>query len=315
MEPLSDADVIWFNDLPHRRDEVLKARKMAPRAKRILQVFESPAVGPHFFVPRNHCEFDAILTYDIRCCDDRRYYHFLLPNTLSIPDEGLPFQARKTACMINTNRVEGYWAVRQRGWEGLPVVGRFLGGWRLDFQQCFKPAAGELYSRRRAIARAADRMTGGLLEVYGPGWNGEPISWCPLYPNRPYSNRVEGAVTRDKKQILGGYRFSIATENYEGSRTWIGEKLFDCLCAGTVPVYLGDHNIQDWVAPECFVDIRRFRSDVALLNYLRDCPEEEWQRMREAGRRFLQSDRIRPFTDEAFAERMVELLLRIADGQ
>ena len=146
------------------------------------------------------------------------------------------------------------------------------------------------------------------VDVYGTGLDGEQIPWCPLYPNRPYRNRVEGLVTRDKKQIVDEYRFCIATENYAGRRMWIGEKMFDAFFAGTVPVYLGEESIADWVPQDSFVDMRRFKTDAGLLEYLRDCKEAEWKTMRDAGQAFLASDKMRSFTDESFAERMVHIL-------
>ena len=81
--------------------------------------------------------------------------------------------------------------------------------------------------------------------------------------------------------------------------------------AGAVPVYLGEEKIADFVPVSCFVDARNFRSQRDLLLYLRGCPESEWQAMRDAGQAFLQSEKMHPFTDEAFAERMVGILKEV----
>ncbi|WCJ59708.1 glycosyltransferase family 10 [Fontisphaera persica] len=89
-------------------------------------------------------------------------------------------------------------------------------------------------------------------------------------------------------------------------------KIFDALFAGSVPVYLGEERITDYIPSECFVDVRKYKSIKELLLYIKYCPEHEWQRMYDAGQEFIRSEKIRPFTDEAFAERMMEVLKTVA---
>jgi hypothetical protein len=48
-----------------------------------------------------------------------------------------------------------------------------------------------------------------------------------------------------------------------------------------------------------------------LLAYLQSCPEPEWGEMREAGQKFLRSAAFQSFTDEAFAERLTDVLKNI----
>jgi hypothetical protein len=310
LKPLEEADVVWFIDMPAAKREVAEARKKAKRAVFVLQVFESPILGPHFCHRKNHELFDAVLTYDRAGCDESRYFLYCLPNTPEFPKCDRPFADRKVLCMLNTNRVEGYFAIRKEGLAGLPVIGKVLGGWRLSLGDLLRPTRGDLYKERRKLARAADLLADNPLDIYGRGWQGEQISWCPLFRNAPYRCARAGAV-EDKLDLLAGYRFAVAFENYRGSRYWIGEKLFDALFAGTVPVYLGEERITDFAPAACFVDARDFRSYRELLLYLRDCHESEWQAMRDAGQAFLRSEKMHPFTDGAFAERMVGILKKI----
>lgn len=308
MHPLETADVLWFIDLPAHRRDVVEARRKAPHALFVLQIFETPAVGPHFFDPRNHRDFDIVLTYDHRRCDERRYFAYRLPNEIKPMATDLPFAERRVCCMVNTNRLEGYFTQRQPGPEGLPVIGKALGGWQLGWRGFLQPTQGELYTTRRRLARAADRLDIGALDVYGPGWNGEPISWFPLYPNRPYRCRAGGVVKEDKASLVGRYRFCISFENFEGDRGWIGEKIFDSLAAGTVPVYRGDQSIHEAIPKKAMVHAGDFRDEESLLRYLATCPENEWRAMRDAGQAYLRSAQFRPFTSEAFAKRMMEVL-------
>jgi hypothetical protein len=212
--------------------------------------------------------------------------------------------------MCYSNRVSGFWAIRQPGLAGLPFFGRMLAGWNCPVSLVRELSCGDLYGERRAIAREAERYMPDFLDVFGPGWNREQISWCPLYPNRPYRCWRANAKA-SKHELSAEYRFVMAYENFRGRRGYISEKIFDALQAGSVPVYLGEERIAEFVPQEAFVDARNFRTRRELLAYLQSCPELEWGEMREAGQKFLCSVAFQSFTDEAFAERMTDVLKNI----
>lgn len=181
----------------------------------------------------------------------------------------------------------------------------------------------ELYSERlRAVASFA---RWGEIDLYGAGWAGPPFrvgeTWVPrglrrlryqaesgwdrVRPRRNTPLDVARTVYRgavaSKVDTLSRYTFSICFENM-AMEGWVTEKIFDCLRAGTVPVYLGAPDIESWVWPECFVDMRRFASYDELRDFLRSLSPAEIEAYREAGRDYFSSDEFRPFTKEAFAE-------------
>jgi hypothetical protein len=71
-----------------------------------------------------------------------------------------------------------------------------------------------------------------------------------------------------KQQVISRYKFTFAFENAI-SRDYVTEKFFDPLLAGSVPVYLGAPNIEEF-APghHCFIEASRFDSPRALAQYL-----------------------------------------------
>lgn len=313
LHPLESADVLWFLDLPPTRREFEAIRaKLKPGAKLVLQILETPALGWHAFRPENSSDFDAVVTYQHpeTLAGRKNCHHYRLPNTLRAAPSNRPFSERKGLLFLNTNRVEGWWAMRQPGWAGLPMLGKLLAGWKCSLGDLREYSRRELYAARRALLREAERIAPDLVDLFGRGWNGEQVSWCPLYPNRPY-RCWRGLAPCPKDELAAQYRFVGAFENFRGTLGYISEKLFDALFAGSVPVYLGEERITEFVPADCFVDARHFKTHRELLTYLRDCPEAEWQRMREAGQQFLRSDKIKPFTDEAFAQRMMEVLHRV----
>jgi hypothetical protein len=187
----------------------------------------------------------------------------------------------------------------------------------------------ELYTERlRALDYFGSR---GEIDLYGVGWSGPPYRigrtrvphavqrlryWTDsaldrLRPERDpllaAARRVYRGPVASKAETLSRYTFAICFENQmlEG---WVTEKIFDCLVAGTVPVYLGAPDIERWVAPECFVDMRRFSGYDELRAFLHDLSPGEIAAYREAGREYFGSGLFRPFTKQAFADIFGEIV-------
>ena len=182
---------------------------------------------------------------------------------------------------------------------------------------------GELYSERlRAVAFFEAR---GEIDLYGVGWDGPPFRvgetrvprpvrrlaylaerrWDSARPGRDpllaAARRAWRGSVPSKSATLSRYAFAICFENMV-MQGWVTEKIFDCLVAGTIPVYLGAPDIEHWVDPECFVDMRRFSGYGELADYLHALSPAEVGAYREAGREYFGSSRFRPFTKHAFAE-------------
>lgn len=85
--------------------------------------------------------------------------------------------------------------------------------------------------------------------------------------------RDEGRPTL--RATIARYPFTIAIEN-SISVDYVTEKFFEPLQLGSVPVYLGAPNIEDF-APDkdCFVDIRKFSGPAALAAYLLEATEDD----------------------------------------
>jgi hypothetical protein len=311
--PLGTCDLLWFLDLPASKKEFVEIHsQLRPGTPVILQVFESPAIAPFGLIAANREKVSAVVTYELPdvCPAISKCFHYHLPVPVLWPVKNHPFSQRKGLLMCYSNRVSGLWAIRQAGLAGLPFFGRMLAGWECSLSLVTELSRGDLYGERRAIAREAERYMPDFLDVFGAGWNGEQISWCPLYPNRPY-RCWRGKVEISKDELSAEYRFVIAYENFRGRRGYISEKIFDAFQAGSVPVYLGEERIAEFVPREAFVDARNFRTRRELLAYLQSCPEPEWREMRQAGQNFLRSAAFQTFTDEAFAERMTAVLTEI----
>lgn len=67
-------------------------------------------------------------------------------------------------------------------------------------------------------------------------------------------------------------------------------KIFDCLYAGTIPLYWGAPDIDLLVPPDAYVDVRHYSSWEDMWTALSCMSEFEINAMREAGRQFLTSN-------------------------
>ena len=316
MENLERADVILFQDFPPKND-VIAARKRAPAAAFILQILESPLGRPYVFVKENHSLFDAILTYNWHLADEKRYFRYFLPvGDKSSPGECIAFADRRPCTLISSNRIvslNGFLANRQSGGlRGLPGVGVFFLGWKVPLDAWFSQYRGELYTRRRRIAQLAKQQFPHALDVYGSGWAGRPMTWMHRIVRHQFNVNFKPSQNISKLNLLANYRFCISFENVEADVGYISEKLFDALLAGTAPVYLGDKRISDYIPPTAFVDAKRFDSDQALLQYIVDCSEAEWQKIISSGDTFIRSASAQRFFSDAFATRVLDVILKVA---
>ena len=315
-----DADGIWFIDFPRNRsffEEILRSKK--PATKVVLQVLESPLVVPQSHSLRNQSECDFILTYVGKRKNEPNQFFYRIPNFLELRDEGIPFVDRRCVVMINSNKREGWTGSREIGSRQLPGLGKFLNGWGIPLTRRLFPAQGELYSWRRTFARAAEKFSDRVLDIYGKGWTGECNSWLPAPSPKVFQGavgdlRVEREKTKFYEQkipLIGHYRFGIAVENYRGVEGYFSEKLLDVIRAGAVPVYLGDDTIGEVLPVGAFVDARQFSSHAELINFLVNCPEREWEAMRSLGQGFLGSADAKIFGIEAFVETSMRILRKL----
>ena len=89
--------------------------------------------------------------------------------------------------------------------------------------------------------------------------------------NRNLKNRGSYNWEAGKLNLSSGYLFTVAIEN-SISHDYITEKLWHPLVAGSVPIYLGAPNIQDWLPCEtdCIIDLRQFKTPQDAAQHIRN---------------------------------------------
>lgn len=152
-----------------------------------------------------------------------------------------------------------------------------------------KALAKELYSKRiEAMCNLAEK---GVIDLYGRRWKEwwSPFSmWLPYWKNHHTLMNIYRGPCRSKYEVLSQYTFSLCFENMlmDG---YVTEKIFDCLYAGTIPLYLGAKDIQNLIPPEAYIDCRKFKTWEQMWYVIYELSDDEIFAMKSAGRNFLRS--------------------------
>ncbi len=147
----------------------------------------------------------------------------------------------------------------------------------------------ELYSKR--IEAMASLAKLGVVDLYGRGWAkwwSRASMWLPYWGNRKTLMSIYKGACESKYEILSQYKFCLCFENM-AMKGYVTEKIFDCLYAGTVPLYLGATDIQDLIPEDIYIDCRKFSSWQEMYHAVEKISAHEIQQMREKGKLFISS--------------------------
>lgn len=145
----------------------------------------------------------------------------------------------------------------------------------------------ELYSKRIEAMASLAQM--GVVDLYGRGWAkwwSRASMWLPYWKHRKTLMSIYKGTCQSKYEVLSQYKFSLCFENM-AMKGYVTEKIFDCLYAGTVPLYLGATDISDLVPESAYIDCRRFSSWVKMQEFVARITDEQLHAMRHAGSAFL----------------------------
>ena len=290
-----DADVLIYMAQPNSPNDVIAQKLKYPNQKTILVMLETSLGARYTSNPKNHLGYDGIITYINALVDEKRYF-FLPPRAFNRDriTSGLPFDQRRLACLVGTNRKmryrSGLFAMR-KGWKFS------LRDW-IDYIFC----PGELISFRSELGKACATYPSGSFDLFGEGWD--------LLPET--RNVCLGIPRESTLTYIGRYRYYFAFENHAGDYGLISERIWDALWGDTVPVYLGHTGIDQFIPRECYIDARQFKKPREMLDWLYRAPESTWEKYHTAGREFIRSSAVEKFLPEVFAERFVRQIAAIA---
>jgi len=121
-----------------------------------------------------------------------------------------------------------------------------------------------------------------------------------------FNHRAYRGATDDKLKTLSKYKFCLAYENCDNAYGYISEKMTDCFMVGVVPVYLGAPNVRDHIPPECFVDVKDFKTYEELYKFLSDMPHYEYMTYIDAINKFITSPEAEQFYNAHFVDTLLQ---------
>lgn len=312
--PPEEADIIIYYDLPTEKATIEETKKKSPSAKHLLILIESP-FRPYWFDKRNYVLFDAVLTYNPHLVDDKKFIQYYLPNSHPPTEINIQnFYGRKMCLLLNSHYYIGIKSHKTPIHFFIDLISSYKKGWKYSPTTLFTHYNNFLYSERKKFAETAQEFTN-FLDVYGKGWHGNKYSWYyRFFPDKPL-NPVPKPFVGEKLELINGYKFVLAFENYRGNVGYISEKIFDVMYGGAVPIYLGDENITDYVDSDCFIDARDFKTYYELCTYITNYTPEQWLATMQRISSFLKSEKIKKFLPEYYAETINKLIIKLHNNE
>lgn len=259
-------------------------------------LLETPFIHPGNGDAAILAQYRKLFTWDDRLVDGERFVKINFPNPVSVPVADGMAGRDVFCCVIAGNK------------------------------RVAVPTRLELYSERVRVIRWFEKHAPSDFALYGIGWDSpspaEGPVWKPLRKlRRSWKKRTGGfafpsyrGVVSEKKAVLQKARFCICYENVRDLPGYITEKIFDCFFHGCVPVYWGAGNVHDYVPEDCFIDRRRFASTAAVYRHLKAMDEATFVRYQQNIIRFLQSEKMYPFSTGHFVTTVVDTVLADIDA-
>lgn len=149
--------------------------------------------------------------------------------------------------------------------------------------------AKNLYNERRQVTRWFLENHPQDYVLYGQAYWGGFKNKLPDHLKPIFDDRYKGKIP-SKKEAFKTAKFVLAYENTSYD-DYVSEKILDVLNAGAIPVYLGAPNIREYVPEECFIDQNEFATYDALYDYLKNMPDEQYERYMTCIRNFVTRDK------------------------
>lgn len=142
----------------------------------------------------------------------------------------------------------------------------------------------DLYKERFNLINYFNNQ-GECFDFYGQQWENGPY----------HTYRSFRGSLCDKISTLQQYKFIVCFENSCIIPGYITEKIFDSFISGTVPIYWGAPNVENYIPKNCFIDMNDFNNYEALHSYLENMSEETYNNYLYAIASFLNSEKASQF--------------------
>lgn len=239
---------------------------LTPKQKKVLFCFESPLVNPFNHLKFFYRNFGTVYTWN-----DELVGKYQNINKFNIPQVEL----KRTSKEVGFNKKKFIVCVNAK--KNSISLFRMLSRYKTD-----------LYKERFRYISYFEQHPEIQFDLFGKGWT-KPAKFSVLEtifgvkPLRAFKGEIpEGG----KIKVISHYKFCLCLEN-ASAPGYITEKIFDCFIAGTVPLYEGASNISSYIPKDCFIDLKKFKTEEALVSFLSNMTEKTYTKYLTAARSFI----------------------------
>ena len=275
LNPLETCAAVVCLDMPSPELQAKIAKLAVPK---YLFIFECPLIRPADWDSARHSIFDRVFTYDRTRWSGSKYVNYAMPYSMRRTLQQTP----KTwfMCLVASNKV----ILRQRsGYDDRRAL--------IEYFRKTNAEGFGLYGRGWEFYVSGSRLMNRLVAKFGhkASWLRHLCTALPFY---------RGALS-NKMETISQYRFIYCNENF-AHPGYLTEKLFDAMWAGSVPVYSGPPDIDDFVPKGCYVAAHDFPSVHALVEHLKSMDASRYAEYLQNIQAFLASDKARVFSSDNF---------------
>ncbi|HJM69096.1 MAG TPA: glycosyltransferase family 10 [Candidatus Babeliales bacterium] len=247
----------------------LSSGKLKPLRHTAAFLFEPPATSPHQYQQERWKSLDKVFTWNDECIDNKKSFKF----------HWMQYNLNQNNPIIVKSST--------------PFEQKKLCTMMNSNRHSNHPQA--LFNKRLEVIDFFDSSNSNDFDLYGRS--------CPGGRHKNYKGAVD-----DKYKCISDYKFYICIENMDGPAGHITEKIFDCFFGRCIPVYLGAPNIEKYIPANCFINMRKFKSNQDLLDHLKKMGKEEHEQYLSNIEEYLKSKKAYPFSQEAMIENYISCL-------
>lgn len=278
-----DSHVVIYMDIPKHLPKKNEFNKS------ILIINEVAVVKPANWQIKNHKYFSKIFTFCDDIIDNKKYFKL---NSCRSFNKTVPINISKKTkfcTMISGNKSSKH-----------PL---------------------ELYSKRLEAVNWFASQHPDDFDFYGLGWDKKNFTGISRPLNRiPFARKFfaekyptwKGPI-HNKYETLSKYKFSISFENARGINGYVtGDKIFDPMEAGCIPIYWGAPNIEKYVPKNCFISMEDFKNWGDLYFYIKNMPQLEYLNYLDNIKYYIENvARTGPYSEHGFLKAILPIIENI----
>ena len=165
-------------------------------------------------------------------------------------------------------------------------------------------ASDSSYNERQTAAKWFLQNAPLDFKFYGNGW--QKIKANLSKKDQVMFDARYGGYVLDKLKAVSKSKFVLAYENAIQT-DYVTEKIYDVLQAGSVPIYWGAPNIDQYVPKNCFINKNDFKSYEELYAFLKNMNDETYETYRQCAYHFIQQKQLK---QTAIIDRVVHYIFK-----